>query len=193
MRPIEGLLLLAVAGVLGACSSLKPVRTAQAWPLRAAELQRANHWELDGRAAVAIGNQGWQASLAWRQTGADAQVHLSGPFGVGAVVLERTAAGLSLNGAPPSDAVEGQVEDKLGFALPLDELRYWLLGVPDPASDADVARNPEDRARTLTQDGWTVNYDRYTPVGGDVLPALLVLTHEGVRVRIAVEHWEPPG
>jgi outer membrane lipoprotein LolB len=193
MRRIERLLLLAVAGgVLGACTTLKPVKTLEAWPLRAAELQRADHWQLDGRAAVALGTQGWQASLTWRETAGDAELHLSGPFGVGAVVLNRTAAGLSLNGAPPGDAVEGQLEEKLGFALPLDELRYWLLGVPDPHSDADVVRNPADRATTLTQDGWTVKYDRYAPAGADVLPALMVLTREGVRVRIAIDHWEPP-
>jgi outer membrane lipoprotein LolB len=109
---------------------------------------------------------------------------------VGALVLRETPAGLSLNGAPPSDTVIAQLQDRLGFELPLDELRYWLLGVPDPGAAFDMTRNDQDRAQQLTQAGWTLKYDRYMPVNGDLLPARLVLSREGVRVRIAVDHWE---
>jgi outer membrane lipoprotein LolB len=115
---------------------------------------------------------------------------MSGPFGVGALVLKRTADGLSLNGAPPSDAVMEQLQERLGFELPLDHLRYWLLGVPDPGAGFEVKRNAQDRAAQLTQAEWIIDYDRYAPVAGDLLPAHLVLSREGVRVRIAVDHWE---
>lgn len=153
-------------------------------------LQRLSRWQLTGRAAVAMGTQGWQASLDWHQSDAVSEVRLAGPFGVGALALKRTPEGLSLNGAPPSDAVLTQLEDKLGFDLPLDHLRYWLLGVPDPGDAAQVTRNAQERALTLAQAGWTVDYDRYMTVNGDTLPAHLVLSREGVRVRIAVDHWE---
>ena len=118
------------------------------------------------------------------------EAHLSGPFGVGALVLKMTPAGLSLNGAPPSDAVVAQLQDRLGFELPLDNLRYWLLGIPDPNSAFELTRNEQDRARELTQAGWNIAYDRYVPSGGDVLPSRLVLSRGDVRVRIAVDHWQ---
>jgi outer membrane lipoprotein LolB len=155
-------------------------------------LQQAQAWQLDGRAAVALGTQGWQASLNWQQRGTDAEVHLAGPLGVGALVLKKTPAGLSLNGAPPSAVVLAQLRERLGFELPLNDLRYWLLGVPDPGSAFELARNEEDRAQELSQAGWTVAYERYMPVGVDRLPARLVLTREGVRVRIVVDRWQGP-
>jgi outer membrane lipoprotein LolB len=156
-------------------------------------LQHANSWQLDGRAAVAVGTQGWQASLNWRQSGAVAQLHLAGPLGVGALDLKVTPDGLSLNGAQPSDTVIAQLQDRLGFELPLDELRYWFLGVPDPSAEFALARNAQDRARQLTQAGWTVDYDKYVPVNGDLLPTRVVLSREGgARVRIAVDHWVAP-
>jgi outer membrane lipoprotein LolB len=108
------------------------------------------------------------------------------------LVLTRTPEGLSLNGAPPSDAVIGQLQERLGFDLPLDNLRYWLLGVPAPDAPVDLTRNDQDRARQLRQGGWSIDYDRYMPVNGDWLPAHLVLSREGVRVRIAIDHWEWP-
>ena len=112
---------------------------------------------------------------------------MSGPFGVGALVLKRTPDGLSLNGAPPSDAVLAQLQDRLGFELPIDHLRFWLLGVPDPSAPFELTRNDQDRALRLTQGDWAIDYDRYMPVDGDVLPAHLVMSREGVRVRIAVD------
>jgi outer membrane lipoprotein LolB len=178
---------------LAACATTRtvaPIPLSTQWAQRAGELQSATDWQLDGRAAVALGAQGWQATLNWRQTDNGAEVHLSGPFGIGALVLKQTPAGLSLNGAPPGDAVVSQVQEKLGFDLPIANLHYWLLGVPNPKSAFDLSRNDQDRAKVLSQDGWSIAYDRYMPVAGDVLPARLVLTAGDVRVRVVIDHWD---
>ena len=92
--------------------------------------------------------------------------------------------------APPSTAVVAQLEDKLGFDLPLDNLRYWLLGIPDPSIPFDLTRNTQDRALRISQAGWTIDYDEYMPSNGDVLPKRLVLNRSDARVRIAVDHWQ---
>jgi outer membrane lipoprotein LolB len=185
-------LFLALCTVLSACVTTRPVPTTVTapWDQRVKNLQHLAAWQLDGRAAVAVGKQGWQASLNWHQDAAATEVHLAGPLGVGALTLKQTADGVSLNGAPPSEAVVAQLQDRLGFELPLDNLRYWLLGVPDPDTTFELARNPQDRAQQLTQDGWTVVYDRYMGVNGDLLPAHLVLSRDDVRVRIAVDRWD---
>jgi len=191
-------LLAAVAGcaVLAGCATLRPapaLAPAPApWDQRMADLQHASAWQLGGRAAVALGKQGWQASLDWRQQGEASEVHLAGPLGAGALVLKLTPAGLSLNGAPPSGDQMAQLQERLGFALPIDELRYWLLGVPAPGSAFELTRNSQDRALNLAQEGWSVEYDRYMPNGKDVLPTRLVLRREDARVRIAVDHWVLP-
>lgn len=178
---------------LAACVSTRPLPPPEAqWPQRLEGLQNAAAWQLDGRAAVALGTQGWQATLNWRQSDNTAEVHLSGPFGIGALALKQSSQGLSLNGAPPSDAVLAQLQEKLGFDLPIENLHYWLLGVPNPASTFDLSRNSQDRAATLSQAGWSIAYDRYLPVAGDVLPGRLVLSRGDVRVRIFIDHWDWP-
>src|ERR1700691_3800377 len=96
---------IACAAVLAGCATTRPATGAAApapWEQRLANLQQASTWQLQGRAAVALGKQGWQASLDWRQHADASEVHLAGPFGAGALVLALTSAGLSLNGAPPS-------------------------------------------------------------------------------------------
>jgi outer membrane lipoprotein LolB len=177
---------------LAACATTRAPTPSVEWLARVRELQSAGDWQLDGRAAVALGTQGWQATLNWRQAQTIAEVHLSGPFGIGAMVLKQTPEGLSLNGAPPSDAVLSQVQEKLGFDPPIENLHYWLLGVPDPGSTYDVSRNEQDRAKSLNQAGWSIAYDRYMPVGGDLLPARLVLIRDAVRVRIVIDSWDWP-
>jgi outer membrane lipoprotein LolB len=189
------LLVLWCSALLAACATIRrapvPAAAPAGWEQRVAGLQSWSSWRLDGRAALAANGQGWQASLNWRQAGDSAEVHLSGPLGVGSLVLKRTPDGLSVNGAPPSDAVLAQLQERLGVDLPIDHLRFWLLGVPDPGTSFDFRRNDHDRASQLTQDGWTVDYDRYMPVDADLLPAHVVLSREGVRVRIVVDRWEP--
>jgi outer membrane lipoprotein LolB len=160
------------------------------WDGRLGQLERAAAWQMEGRAAAALGQQGWQASLNWRQDGSSSDLHLAGPLGVGATEIKVTPTGLSLNGAPPSAAVVTQLEDKLGFDLPLDTLRYWLLGIPDPGIPFDLTRNGRDRALRLSQAGWTIDYDEYMPSNGDLLPKRLVLSRPTARVRIAVDHWQ---
>jgi outer membrane lipoprotein LolB len=177
---------------LSACVTTRPQPPSSEWLTRVGELQGAADWQLDGRAAVAVGQQGWQATLNWKQADNIAEVHLSGPFGIGAMVLKQTPDGLSLNGAPPSDVALSQVQEKLGVDLPIENLHYWLLGVPDPGSTFELARNDQDRAKTLNQAGWSIAYDRYMPVAGDVLPTRLVLSREAVRVRIIIDHWDWP-
>ncbi|HEV7613793.1 MAG TPA: lipoprotein insertase outer membrane protein LolB [Steroidobacteraceae bacterium] len=184
--------ILLCCAVLTACVTARrvPAPKAVGWQQRVAELQKLDAWRLDGRAAVAVGTQGWQATLNWRQHGDSAEVHLSGPLGIGALVLKRSVDGLSLNGAPPSDAELAQLQERLGFELPIDHLRFWLLGVPDPSAAFELKRNDQDRGSQLIQSDWTIDIDRYMPLQGDFLPAHLVLSREGVRVRIAIDHWE---
>src|SRR5580658_3013567 len=119
--------LLACVSLLVGCKTtqLQPTVPLVPWDERVTALEHARTWELDGRAAAALGQQGWQASLDWRQKGSVSELHLAGPLGVGALALTMSPEGLSLNGAPPTPAVTAQLEARLGFELPLENLRFW--------------------------------------------------------------------
>jgi outer membrane lipoprotein LolB len=192
MRRLPAILLCLAA--LAGCATVRhepqPSGAPAPWDERIAQLAHAATWQMDGRAAAALGQQGWQASLNWKQNGSSSDLHLAGPLGVGATEITVTPAGLSLNGAPPSGAVVAQLQGKLGFDLPLDNLRYWLLGIPAPRIPSDLTRNAQDRALRLSQAGWTIDYDEYMPADGDLLPKRLVLNRADARVRIAVDRWQ---
>ncbi len=179
----------AAAALLSACHVAPPKPAVlSAWSERLPQLQAAGHWDLQGRAAGAVGTQGWQASLEWRQAGDRADVRLAGPLGAGAVALKLSPQGIELD--PPADTDPQRfLEERLGFAPPFDRLRYWLLGVPSPAQTFELTANAEGRAAQIQQDGWSIEYGEYMRAGTDVLPKRLVLRSDQVRVRVAVDRW----
>jgi outer membrane lipoprotein LolB len=165
------------------------------WPQRRAQLQQRADFTLKGRLAVAAGEEGFSAGLRWQQRDADGLIELDGPFGVGGLRLQvrgaalelTTARGERLDGA----AARGELERRLGFALPLESLRYWVRGVPDPARAADERLDATaQRLAGLAQGGWTVDYAAYVedPAGGP-LPRRLSAVREGARLRLVIEAW----
>jgi outer membrane lipoprotein LolB len=164
-----------------------------AWSVRRPALQNLDRFGLNGRVAVAVGNQGFNAGLRWTQSAAVTHLALTGPLGAGGV--EVTADGTDLSIVTSSGkrlgAGEARAElaDKLGFEPPLTSLRYWVLGVPDPGAPASVQLDSQQRLTELTQDGWRIDYNAYMSVGAEWLPRLMTLRREDVRVRMVVDGW----
>lgn len=182
-------------GLLCACTTVRapPAPAAQTWDVRRPQLQAREHFDLKGRVAVAAGNEGFNARLLWRQTGTRSNVALDSPLGAGGVQI--TADGPSLSVVTSkgdhldNEAARSELASRLGFDPPIASLRFWVLGVPDPATPAQETLDNQQRLASLQQDGWQVVYDGYVSVGGEWLPSRVTLQREGVRVRLIVDGW----
>lgn len=190
----------AVAAVLllaGGCATLPPAGDAGDWPMRREALQSLDHWSLDGRIAVAAGEDGFSGGFDWIQTGEQAEVELSGPMGGSAMNIrvegDRAVVSVGSQGAGAEDA-EALLARYFGpdRTLPAGEMRYWLLGVPAPQAPAEETFGRDLRLATLVQSGWQVRFDRYQAVGALALPARLEMTTEGLRLRVVVSEWRVP-
>ena len=76
-----------------------------------------------------------------------------------------------------------------GFALPLAEMRWWLLGIPAPGEasvDAD-ATSGDPRVRAA---GLRIGIDARAPARFS-LPQRLTATREGARIKLLLEQWRP--
>ena len=191
VRPWPTVLLLLVAG----CATLPPPPAA-AWPERRSALQSVPGFSLRGRVAVAASGNGFSAGLRWSQRGEEATVDLAAPAGLGAAHIERSQRGLSFTTSRglqlENDAASDAMQRELGFEPPLGSLRYWLLGVDDPALPAQETLDDEQRLARMQQDGWTVDYQDYRAAGGHWLPRRITLRRESVRVRVLVQYWRLP-
>lgn len=176
--------LLMLAGCAGLRSvALPDLELPSSWGSRRSALQAWPGYELRGRIAVARGDEGFSGALRWVQSGSKARLELDGPLGVGGIRHE-------LDPATVDGAALGQA---LGVPVPVASLRYWLLGVPDPALAAEESLEAgAARLAALRQAGWSVVYARYAPVPGTRLemPQRIEVTREGVRLRLIVEDWQ---
>lgn len=190
----RAVLLVLAALALSACQTVPvPPAPVMAWAIRRPLLQALNRFRLTGRVAVAVGRRGFNADIRWMQHGTRTRMILSGPFGAGATEVSDDGGRLSVATSGGRHlgnvAARAALERQLGFDPPLNSLRYWILGVPDPARPATVSVDAAQRLSRLEQGGWSVEYRAYRPVGADWLPRLLTVRHGDVRLRMVVDAW----
>ncbi|KVD88902.1 outer membrane lipoprotein LolB [Burkholderia sp. ABCPW 14] len=103
----------------------------------------------------------------WQEQGTNVSLELRSPLGQTLAIVKSAPNGASLelpNRQPQYAPDVGELMQRaLGFALPLDGLRYWLLPTPAPATPATTVRDPRDgtRIKEIRQDGWTIDYVAY--------------------------------
>lgn len=188
------LVLCAMAIVATGCktvpTALPPTQT---WEERRMELQQRAVFELRGRLAVAAGEEGFNARLRWKQEGPQSHLALDGPLGVGGVQIAANGEALTVRNSRGEQldeaAARQEMAARLGFEPPIESLRYWVLGVPDPAHPADVVLDEEQRLARLTQQGWEIEYGKYAPTPEGWLPVRMTLKRSDVRVRLVVDAW----
>ena len=163
------------------------------WPEQLAALDKLDRYSLNGRVAVAANGQGFSASLRYTQAAERTQFSLEGPLGIGGLRVQaagddleiETSRGEKLDG-PEARA---ELERRLGFALPLEQLRWWLLGVPAPG-ESSVNAGDTGEIRDFTQAGWRVSINSRAPGIGFSLPQRLTAERDGARLKLLVERWE---
>ncbi|MFM0173772.1 lipoprotein insertase outer membrane protein LolB [Paraburkholderia sediminicola] len=174
---------------LAGCASVKPQgpSTSNAATSVTAQTSRA----YQGRFAVQYNDQNGQqrnayGNFTWQETGDTVTLQLRNPLGqtLAVVTSSPASATLELPNRQPltADNVSTLMQNALGFALPVEGLRYWLQPSPAPTSRAKTEKDPEQpsRLKQITQDGWTIDYLAYADA-----PAT------GVK-RVNLSRSEPP-
>ena len=167
----------------------------KAWVARQSALQHLMQWNAAGRIGVVNGSEGWHAGFQWAQQGSDYRIDLIGPLGQGRVRVEgdeqavriQTADG-QIQTAPNPDVL---LEQAVGARLPVNGLRYWIRGLPEPGTAPAVQTDAEGRLIRLEQDGWIIEYLAYAyaaPLSLD-LPERIMARRQELSVKLIIEEW----
>jgi outer membrane lipoprotein LolB len=191
----------AVAALLAGCRTMPapaplPGPGADApWLEQRAALEKLERYSLSGRVAVAARGEGFSGALRYQQQPQRSELALDGPLGMGGmrVVLEGDALSITNSKGERLDdsAARVELEGSLGFQMPIEELRWWLLGIPAPGEanvDADAVSG---EIRSFVQDGWKISIESRSPALGFGLPQRLTATREGARMKLLVDRWQP--
>ncbi|WP_233851902.1 lipoprotein insertase outer membrane protein LolB [Paraburkholderia sp. HD33-4] len=174
---------------LAGCASVKPQGPSTSNAATEVTAQTSRSYQ--GRFAIQYNDQNGQqrnayGNFSWQETGDTVTLQLRNPLGQTLAIVTSSPASATLelpNRAPlTADNVSTLMQNALGFALPVEGLRYWLRPSPAPTSRATTEKDPEQpsRLKQITQDGWTIDYVAYADA-----PAT------GVK-RLNLSRSEPP-
>ena len=186
------MLLVAMAGCAVTPPDAVDLPAIDTWQTRNAILGGVRDWEFRGRIAVKASDDGFNAKFDWTQQGDAFRATVSGPLGIGTVRIAGDGRAVTLT---DKDGVETRLDDaeaelrwRYGWTIPVDSLRYWALGIPDPSAPA-VTELDGDRLQRLEQSDWTVEISRYAEGGGQQMPRILTARNGDTRVRMVIDRW----
>lgn len=139
------------------------------------------YWRFDGKLSIQEGGRSRVVNIDWQQRGDSSDIHLNGPFGIGDVHIRVIGNQLIIDAAGNPQVYsldQDLVIEGDSFRLPWKQLTYWVQGLQGP----DMVQIKGEYLR----DGWSINILD----ADDNAPALLVLRHPEVRLRLKVRRWQ---
>jgi len=183
--------LLVLAGCAGNRGMLLP--DLSDWEARKRVLGQTDEWEFAGRIGVSAGTEGFNGKLWWRQDGVVFRARISGPLGVGTIFINGDRRELTLTDrdgvVTEMEDAETELRERYGWTIPVSSLRYWALGIPDPASAANESLNEDGMLATLSQQSWQVTFAQYAQGGGQLMPRRLTAVDDDIKVRLVIDDW----
>lgn len=164
---------------------------------RQAQLLEISDWLAAGRIALVSGDQVLNVALRWQQLASDYAVTLTGPLGVRLLQGQQIAsqAELQVRGRKrvTGASLESLVQRSLNVPVPMEQLGFWLRGLPGDATDPVW-----DGYGRLTSMGyqdshgtkWEATITKYSNVAGIELPALIEVNGGRNQIKVSVRDWD---
>jgi outer membrane lipoprotein LolB len=188
--------LLLVLLILTSCASpitrISSITADEIWQIRRERLQQLEQWQLKGRIGFVSERESGSASLYWKQDGDAYELKIVAPLGVGSLVVAGDDSGVVLQS---SDGEMMRDEDaqwlvwrRTGWVIPVESLRYWILGLPlgDEAYDLDDS----GRVSQIQNKPWQVEYQRYQQIKELELPSKIQIQSPDIRMKLVVKDWQ---
>ncbi len=173
--------------------SLSESQRQSLWKSHQLQLGALDSWSLKGRLGLRVPGKSGTLSLEWQQTKNQYLIYLDGPLGQsvakingqpGSVELE--ASGQRYQGQNP----ESLLFELTGWDLPVSLLRYWVMGLPSPESDASIQLNNQGYPALISQQGWQVEYLQYKDFSDITLPVRIKVRQGEVQATLFVRSWQ---
>ena len=190
-----GIICIAIAACSTAPATKNPPIPSHAYApfsYKQAELEKLTQWDAEGKLAVYVDDQNSSGLLTWRQRSADFYLLINGPLGSGQLHIEGTpdlVVATSNKGQVEATSIEALFEQEFDWQFPMQELRYWARGIPQPDTLAKITYNSAGEAATIEQAGWLVTYHSYSNVNGLPMPKKIEIVGADIRLVLVLKSW----
>nr|WP_298147022.1 lipoprotein insertase outer membrane protein LolB [uncultured Pseudomonas sp.] len=198
LRPLAVLTLLSLlAGCAGLSSreSLQGQGDQAHWQTHKQQVAALDAWQISGKVGIRAPKDSGSGTLFWLQRQDYYDIRLSGPLGRGAARLTGRPGAILLEvanqGRYQAESPEQLLQQQLGLNLPVSHLLWWIRGLPAPGSKSTLTLDSDSHLAQLAQDGWQVEYLRYTEQDGYWLPERLKLQGHDLQVTLVIKDWQP--
>ncbi|WP_026602128.1 lipoprotein insertase outer membrane protein LolB [Methylomonas sp. 11b] len=184
----KGSVFLLAVMILSGCSLLseKPEGTYRLQDMRV--LQQQQQWYFEGRLALADEKDSFSASVSWRHQSGRDDIELSGPLAQGKLLITVEADFVVLDDGDNHKEFRGPAEEvlaeQLGVMIPVNALRHWVLGMPDPEQSF------VEQVDGFFQAGWRVGFREMQQVNALVLPRKINAEKDKTRIKLIVDQWD---
>ncbi|AYC19110.1 Outer-membrane lipoprotein LolB [Dickeya dianthicola] len=200
-NPVRALRLLPLASVLlTACTLTQPTLpgkkpTSPEWREHEQKVQNLTHYQTRGSFAYISDRKKLYARFFWQQFSPQRyRLLLTSPLGSTELELQAGADSVQITDGQGKRYVgkdaQYMVQQLTGMAIPLDNLRQWMLGLPGDAQNFALDERALLRSVNYQQGDqhWSVSYQSYTndPLP---LPQSLELTQGEQRIKLKMDNW----
>jgi outer membrane lipoprotein LolB len=195
---IRHLIVISVAALLSGCVSLHVGKVEQDFSkqsvaLRQKDLQAISNFNIVGALSITNPQKTYLVNYQWQQNGVNYKIKLASSLNAVSYELYGAPHKVILRQARQQDVIANNVgalmQRELGYVLPLQGMRYWILGLPDP-SQYSATRDSFGHLQTLQQNGWQINYLLYQSYNKMDLPRLLKISGHNLKIKFVIKQWQ---
>ncbi|MBJ7220831.1 MULTISPECIES: lipoprotein insertase outer membrane protein LolB [unclassified Brenneria] len=187
--------------LLAACSLHQPSLpgkspTSPEWQQHQQKVQQLSEYQTRGSFAYISDSKKLYARFFWHESSAERyRLLLTNPLGSTELELRAQPGSVQISDNQGKRYVGKDAEDMVrqltGMAIPLNNLRQWILGLPGDASDFTLDSQYLLKTATYRQgdQSWTVNYQSYSHKVTPPMPESLELTQGEQRIKLKMDNW----
>lgn len=145
-------------------------------------------WLFEGRMVLISQQDSWSAQMIWNHDADLEKVKLVGPLGQGGLVISLAKGKVRIDKGSgnvfESNEPAELVARETGIIIPIESLRYWVLGLPDPLQSF------HDTDGGFVQLGWLCEFKQIITSNLGLVPKKILISNDKVRMKLIVDKWD---
>ena len=156
-----------------------------------------DQWQIQGKLGVKTNTDSGSVTINWQQQNNRYGIRVNGPLGQGSaritgdpqlIIIEQAG-----EEAVTSTAPEQLLQETLGWFIPINDLRYWVQGLPSSGKTINSpVYNEQGMLVAFEQADWSISIDRYKLVDRWLLPHKVKINKGDVQLKLAIRQWQFP-